>query len=146
MAPPRRIVIDPNVLVSAAITAGTTRAVTDLIDAAIIVPIVSPGLLAELDGVLRRQKFRRYLSLEEAEAYVSEVARRGELWDDPPDLPEISPDRSDDYLIALARDANADALASGDTDLTGLDLPYLPVLTPRNLLELHTNADPPADP
>lgn len=97
MPAPRRIVVDPNVLVSAAITpSGATAAVTDLIDAGIIVPIVSPKLLAELDGVLRREKFRQYLSPQEVEAYVSELTRRGELWDDPPDPPGVSPDRDDD--------------------------------------------------
>ncbi len=78
-----------------------------------------------------------------ATAYVSELTRRGELWDDSPDPPGVSPDRDDDYLIALARAAEADAVISGDTDLTGLDLPDLPVLVPRRLLESHaTEGDP----
>ncbi len=148
MPAPRRVVIDPNVLVSAAITpSGATAAVTDLVDAGIIVPIVSPMLLAELDGVLRRQKFREYLSPPEVDAYVAELARRGEPWDDLADPPTVSPDRDDDYLIALARAAGADALVTGDTDLIELDLPDVPALTPRQLLEIHaTDAEPSAEP
>lgn len=149
MPAPRRIVIDPNVLVSAAITpSGSTAAITDLIDAGIIVPIVSPMLLAELHGVLRRDKFRQYLSPEEVEAYVTELTSRSEPQVDPVDPPSVSPDRDDDYLIALARAVEAHALISGDTDLTGLDLPDLPVLTARQLLKSHaTDSDrgtPPA--
>ncbi len=130
------MVIDPNVLVSAAITSsGAMAAVPDLIDVSVIVPIVSPALLAELSGVLRRDKFRQYLTVEEAIAYVDELERIAETWDDSPDPPAISPDRDDDYLIALARSSEADALVSGDTDVTGLELPSLPVLTPRELLD-----------
>lgn len=47
----------------------------------------------------------------------------------------MSRDPDDDYLIALARTARADALVSGDADLTDLDLTDLPVLTPRQFLE-----------
>jgi len=41
------------------------------------VPIVSPALLAELSEVLGREKFRRYLDLESAMAYVVELERLG---------------------------------------------------------------------
>jgi uncharacterized protein len=77
-------VIDPNVLVSSAITAsGATAAITDLIDAGLVVPVVSPELLDELRGVLRRDKFRRYLSLEEVDDYLAELARRAEPSNNP---------------------------------------------------------------
>ena len=134
-------------LVSAAITpSGATAVVTDLVDAGIVIPIVSPKLLAELDGVLHREKFQQYLSPQEVEAYVSELTRRGEPWGDPSDPPAVSRDRDDDYLIAVAREAETDALISGDADLTGLDLPDLPVLTPRQLLESHATDEDPGTP
>ena len=41
----------------------------------------------------------------------------------------------DDYLIALARTARADALVSGDKDLTDLMLGDLLIETPRQLLD-----------
>jgi predicted nucleic acid-binding protein len=40
----------------------------------------------------------------------------------------------DDYLVALAVVAQADALISGDRDLTDLQDPPVPVLTPRTFL------------
>jgi uncharacterized protein len=133
---PRRVVIDPNVLVSGAISSGGASAeVIDLMDAALIVPIVSPALLAELSEVLGREKFRRYLDLESAMAYVVELERLGETWDDPEDVSRVARDPTDDYLIALARAAEVDTIVSGDLDLASLELPDLAVLSPRGLLE-----------
>lgn len=132
----RRVVIDPNVLVSGAISSGGASAeVIDLIDAALIMPIVSPALLAELSEVLGREKFRRYLDLESAMAYVVELERLGETWDDPEDVSRVARDPTDDYLIALARAAEVDTLVSGDLDLASLELSDLAVLSPRGLLE-----------
>lgn len=48
----------------------------------------------------------------------------------------MSNDPADDYLVALARIADADALVSGDSDLTDLRLDDLTVMTPRQLLTL----------
>jgi len=132
----RRVVVDPNVLVSAAITAGgTTAAIIDLIDSGIVVPIVSPRLLAELGGVLRRDRFRAWLDLDQVASFLAEVERLAEVSDDPERVPAVSPDPDDDYLIALAHVSRADALVSGDPDLTQLLLDDLLVLTPRGLLD-----------
>jgi putative PIN family toxin of toxin-antitoxin system len=99
-----RVVIDPNVLVSAAISpAGATAAIVGLIDAGAITAIVSSRLLTELGGVLRREKFRTWLGLDEVAAYVDELERLAELVEDPSEVPIVSPDPDDDYLIALAR-------------------------------------------
>lgn len=131
-----RIVIDPNVLVSAAISpAGSPAVLLTLIDAGAITAILSPRLLAELGGVLRRGRFRAWLDLDEVTAYLDELERLAEAVDDPAEVPIVSPDPDDDYLIALARTTNADAVVSGDTDLTGLALADLPTLTPRQLLD-----------
>lgn len=128
--------IDPNVLVSAAISpAGAPSVILDLIEGGAITAIASPRLLAELDGVLRREKFRTWLELDEVTAYLDEFERLAEAVEDPPEAPTVSPDPDDDYLIALARTTHADAVVSGDTDLTGLALTDLPTLTPRQLLD-----------
>ena len=47
----------------------------------------------------------------------------------------MSRDRDDDYLIAVARAAQVDALVSGDDDLTSLELEDLVILTPRQVLD-----------
>jgi uncharacterized protein len=96
--------------------------------------VVSPLLLAELDRVLVRDKFRRWLTREEAQAYVEFLRTHARLMADPPSTVGHTPDPNDDYLVTLARAVRARALVSGDSDLTCLVDPRPPVLTPRELI------------
>jgi putative PIN family toxin of toxin-antitoxin system len=97
--------------------------------------VVSAKLLDELSRVLRREKFRRYVSLEEVDGYLQLLRADGTRAADPSFEPGLTPDPNDDYLVALAREAEADVLVSGDSDLTELPDPRPPVLTPRRFLE-----------
>jgi putative PIN family toxin of toxin-antitoxin system len=129
-------VFDPNVLVSGVISAhGAPASLVDLIDAGVVVPIVCPTLMGELRRVLHRPKFRRYVSPDQATTFFGEFAHSAEYHDDPAEPPSMSRDPDDDYLIALARTAQADALVSGDKDVTQLVLDDMPVQTPRELLD-----------
>jgi len=134
--PLRRVVFDPNVLVSGVISAhGAPASLVDLIDAGAVVPIVCPMLLDELRRVLHRPKLRSYLSPDQATNFLSELAHSAEHHDDPTDPPSMSRDPDDDYVIALARMAQADAVVSGDKDVTQLVLNDMPIQTPRQLLD-----------
>lgn len=138
--PLRRVVLDPNVYVSAAIASGgTTAAIVDLIDAGVVVPVVSPVLLSELNGVLRRDRFRTWLTHGQVDEFVAELVRVAEVYDDPVDVARVSPDPDDDYLFALAGFAQEDALVSGDADVTGVLGTGLTLLTPRELLDRVTD-------
>ncbi|MDP8930421.1 MAG: putative toxin-antitoxin system toxin component, PIN family, partial [Actinomycetota bacterium] len=77
---------------------------------------------------------RGYVTLDEARKFVSQLHSRAELFDDPAEVPAVSRDPDDDYLVVLARSANV-ALVSGDQDLTRLELSDLHVLTPREFLD-----------
>ena len=114
----RRAVLDPGVLVSALITpTGTAAQLLAEAWAGGVELIVSPLLLAELEGVLRREKFRRYVDLETVNAYVGLLGRQATREPDPADPPPLcSADPDDDYLIALAHAQDA-ALVSGDSHL-----------------------------
>ncbi len=130
-----RVVIDPGVLVSARLSGGGAPA--ELIRrwlAGEIDLIVSPLLLAELGEVLHRPKFRRWLSVEEVDAYLEFLRGHATLVDDPPTQVGTSPDPDDDYLVSLARAGRAQVLVSGDSDLVALDDPRPPVVTPRGLV------------
>jgi putative PIN family toxin of toxin-antitoxin system len=83
--------------------------------------VTSPDLLAELERVLLRPKFRRYGPVEDARRYVSVIARLGVVVEDPPPARHVAADPADDYLVTLARSAGAEAIVSGDRHL--LDLP-----------------------
>ena len=90
--------------------------------------------MAELGGVLRRDRFRRYLSLDEVDEYAGEIEGLCRMVDDPDPVPMVLRDPDDDYLVALASESGAEAIVSGDLDLheaTGLPVD---ILTPREAL------------
>jgi putative PIN family toxin of toxin-antitoxin system len=132
-----RVVVDPNVLVAAAISpAGPPRQiVTAWIDGRFEL-VASPTLIDELRDVLDRQKFRRWISAAVAREFVDGLADDALIIDDPPAQPGVSTDPGDDYLIALAGAANADYLVSGDHHLLDLQAPDPPVLAPRQFLDV----------
>ena len=131
-----RAVLDPNVLISAFITPRGVSAelLTEFLNGAFEM-IVSQLLIEELEGVLRREKFRRYATLREVGAYVALVRSTAVSLDDPaPAGEQLSTDPGDEYLIALARTARVDALVSGDAHLLRLGS-RIPVRSPREFLD-----------
>ena len=128
-----RVVIDPGVLIAALISAqGAPRTLLqDWIEGAFEL-LISPKLIAELEGVLERDKFRRYVTVRDARAYVAILRRFGDL----ADCRVLTADCGiSHYLIALATAEATDSLISGDPHLTGLKNPAVPVLTPRAFLD-----------
>ncbi len=97
--------------------------------------ICSALLLAELERVLLRPKFRTYASESEVRAFLALLNRLATIVPDPPPLPGITPDPKDDYLVALARSSSARVLVSGDRHLCDLVDPQPAVLTPRAFLD-----------
>lgn len=133
-----RAALDPNVLIAAVIAptgppADCLRAHAD----GRFELVVSEALLAELTRVLAREKFRRYLSLAQAERLVAALRRDAILCLDPGEAPPIrSQDPKDDYLLSLAHGETAQVLVTGDAHLLGLRSPPLRILTPRDFLSL----------
>jgi putative PIN family toxin of toxin-antitoxin system len=105
--------------------------------------VVSPHLLYELQVVLSRQKFRRYLTLAEVYQYVMWLAERAGVSADPPATfaQGFTSDPDDDYLVGLAVLNEASYLVSGDWHLLELgeipieESPAVRVRTPREFLE-----------
>lgn len=132
-----RVVVDPGVFISGLI--GKRRGPPDLVLRAFIDDrievLASPLLLAELEHVLRRPKFRRYVDERRVREYVERVQRHASVVDDPPDAPQATRDPKDDYLVALARQQGVDAIVSGDRDLLEADLTTPSVWSPRELVE-----------
>jgi uncharacterized protein len=125
-----RAVLDPGVLVSALITpSGRPAKLLLSARAGGFDLVVSPLLLDELESVLQRKKFRRYVDLDRVAAYLDLLRRDAELVADP-ETPSPIPckDPGDDYLIALALSQSA-ALVSGDSDLLEL-ADKIPVFSP----------------
>lgn len=130
----RRVVLDPGVLVSALITpTGSPGRLVERLQSAEFELVASPQLLAELEDVLLRAKFRRYIGLEETKKFLAMVREEATIAPDPGEPPPFhSVDPKDDYLIALAYTQKA-ILISGDSDL--LDLTGgAPICAPADLL------------
>lgn len=131
-----RVVLDPGVLVSAVISpTGAPAAVLDVWREGQFDAVISPRLLDELEDVLLRPKFRVYASPDEVGAYVEALAAGALAFDDPAEPPRVAGDPGDDYLVALARAAQADAIVSGDKHLTEAAEISVPVMSPRDLLD-----------
>lgn len=129
-----RAVLDPGVLVSALITpTGTAAILLRAARAGSFDLLVSGLLLEELEVVLRRDKFRRYLDLDEVSAGIRLLLDEGQMVEDPESDPPVRcADPNDDYLIALAHQEKA-ALVSGDRELLEL-AGTIPVFAPGEFL------------
>jgi putative PIN family toxin of toxin-antitoxin system len=97
--------------------------------------VASPLLLDELERVLRRPKFAKYVDDRTAREFVERVRRHAFLVDDPVEQPAATRDRKDDDLVALARKESVDALVSGDRDLIDAGLSKPGVWTPRQMVD-----------
>jgi putative PIN family toxin of toxin-antitoxin system len=132
----QRIVLDCNVFVAALLSPrGSPALVLTRWSEGAFDLIVSPKLLAELERVLRRPKFANSIDDVQITAILDALTEDGLLFPDPPPQPGLTPDPGDDYLVTLARAANADCIVSGDKHLTQLIDPQPPVLTPQTFLD-----------
>jgi putative PIN family toxin of toxin-antitoxin system len=131
----RRAVLDPNVFISALVTPGGTsaRLIAQIQDGE-LEAIVSPLLLRELEGVLRREKFRRYVDLESVDEFLRMPRLEATVVPDPNEpAPLSSVDPKDDYLLALAFHQKS-RLVSGDSHLLEIS-GGAPICAPGDLLE-----------
>jgi predicted nucleic acid-binding protein len=92
-------------------------------------------LIAELERVLARPKFMRYVDERMRRELVDRVRRHAAIVHDPAETPPATRDPKDDYLVALARSEGVDAVVSGDGDLLEAELDDLAVWTPRQLAD-----------
>ena len=79
--------------------------------------ILCPELLGEVTDTLRKPYFLERSGGSGVEDIVAGIAEAGTVLDDPIDVEAILRDPEDDYLLALARQAGAEAIVSGDKHL-----------------------------
>ena len=130
-----RVVLDVNVLVSAALDRpGTPARIMQEWYAGAFELVVSPRLLEELRDVLGRPKIERRVSVPHVSDFLAALESTGILVADPPLAERLVPsDPDDDYLVALARAGRAHVIVSGDTDLLEADTEP-PTYSPREFL------------
>jgi uncharacterized protein len=124
---------DTNVLVSALLCDQSTPAQVFFAALHAGEIIVSADVVAELNGVLDREKFNRYVTEEERERFLRSLLREAELIEQ---KIQLCRDPKDDKVLELAVDGDADCIVSGDEDLLMLD-PFrgIPILGPDKFLD-----------
>lgn len=129
------VILDVNVFVSAALSKnGPSAARVRALRAGRLEVVASPVLLAELDEVWRRPKFRRFITLDEVDELLHEMAVLCRVEPDPDPGDAVLRDRDDDYLVFLAQANEVECIVSGDADLTDADVDP-PAITPRQAVE-----------
>lgn len=129
-----RVVFDTNVLFSARFSpTGVPGQLVRLALSGRFELVVSPRLLDELAEALARPKSR--LDPPGIERHVMQLRQQLLVQDPAGQAVGWSRDPDDDYLLALALATHADAVVTGDRDLTDLVDPPVPVLTPRAFLD-----------
>jgi uncharacterized protein len=131
-----RAVVDAHVLISAVLSprGAPAQVLRAWLNGAFEL-VVSPSLLAELEGALAYPKLRKRIPQADAAAFAEWLRRSATIADDPDGPPPVtSPDPADDYLLALAVSERA-ALVSGDKHVLGLGTD-LPIYSPEAFIEM----------
>ena len=133
-----RVVLDTNVLISAALTrTGPPRRVVDLVKADNGILLFSDETFAELRHRILGSKFDRYVRSESRAAFVALLAAVAE-WVPIAGARLGCRDPSDDKILETALMGRAEQLVTGDGDLLAMS-PFhgIPIIRPARFLALH---------
>jgi putative PIN family toxin of toxin-antitoxin system len=135
----RRIVLDTSTLIGAVLRPQSVPRQALLKAFANGTLCASPATLNELELVLMREKFDRYLDQETRREFLSMYRNHVRLFPvtevEEASLPLSCRDPRENKFLALALACSADVLVSSDNDLQALN-PYqgIPVLSPKEFL------------
>jgi len=133
-----RLVLDTNTALSGLLWGGTPGRLIDAAQERTIELACSAALLAELEGILRREKFTKPLARRAIAAadIFNGYAALVRLVTPANIAPTIERDPSDDQVLAAALAARADLIVSGDAHLLDLkNFQAIPIVTARQALE-----------
>jgi putative PIN family toxin of toxin-antitoxin system len=118
-----RVVLDSNVLISAAIRpSGPPGQIIALMLAESAFELVlSPAIIREVEAALRLPKIRRYL-LEPGRSHkwLDDIAALADVVVDTGKIEGVCRDPADEIILAAAIEGRADVIVSGDSDLLDL--------------------------
>ena len=115
-----RVVFDTNVLVSALIKTGKPRKLWRKVLDKKLKSITSIQIVNELDEVLKRPKFSRYIDISDVQKFVDEVSRVSEFVKTTSRFNLIKEDMVDNIILSCAYGGKADCIVSGDEHLLAL--------------------------
>lgn len=110
-----RVIVDTNCWISFLIGRRLSRLV-DLLSNERIQLVLCNELLEEIRDVTSRPRFAKYFPQEDVESLIEFMQLIGEVFE-PTQQVSLCRDKSDDYLLALAIEAKANYLVTGDQDL-----------------------------
>jgi hypothetical protein len=127
-AAPKNIILDTNLWISHLISNSLAHLDQLLIEGKVRL-IFSEQLLEEFLIVVRRPKFQKYFSEPDIEALLRTFESYGRIAS-VFSIVEVCRDPKDNFLLALAKDSQADSLITGDQDLLVLQkFGHTPILT-----------------
>lgn len=132
-----RVVLDSNVLISAALNArGIPRAVIQDVRTRNGILLFSLSTFDELSTRLLRPKFDRYISRDRRKEYISNIEALA-TWVSITKMPLGCRDPDDDKVLETALRGAADCIVTGDKDLLDMS-PFrgISILTPREYLQI----------
>jgi uncharacterized protein len=137
-----RYAFDTNVIISALLFNNSIPGQTFFHALGNGIILMSQSLAEELDDVLARAKFNRYVTLEERERFLEGLILQSELVEIT-DTVRVCREPKDDRILELAVNGTAAFIVTGDDDLLVLN-PFrgIQVVTPSQLLELINRQEP----
>lgn len=131
----KRFVFDTNVIVSALLNKRSVPRQALEHGRSFGQVLLSQQLHAEVDRILRKPKFDRYLDLEDRLQFLASLTKNAIIITTTSTINECR-DPKDNMILELAVDGQADVIISGDKDLTTLH-PFreIPILIPQVFLE-----------
>lgn len=129
-----RIIMDTNLWISFLLSKDFLK-LDKLFNSERLVLLFSRELLDEFVEVARRSKFKKYFSLTDLNELLRAIHSKAEFIEVTSKV-TICRDEKDDFLLALAKDGNADFLITGDNDLLEIaKFENTTILTMTNFLE-----------
>ncbi|MGC1376494.1 MAG: putative toxin-antitoxin system toxin component, PIN family [Anaerolineales bacterium] len=131
-----RAVFDTNALVSALLfeLSVPAQAFFTAMDTGEI--LLSATLVNEVNAVLQRKKFKKYISTEQREEFLIALVQWGRLVEITETI-AVCRDPKDNHVLELAISGGAQVIVTGDSDLLVLN-PFktIQILTPRDFLSV----------
>jgi putative PIN family toxin of toxin-antitoxin system len=133
---PSRVVIDTNVLVSALLSSTSLPSQAVILAAGNAILLASQATLEEIQTVLLRDRFTRWLSVETRTQFLAGYRHTVQVIPVVSHL-EICRDPRDNKFLDVAVDGRADSIVTGDEDLLALG-PFrgIRIVTPQQFLAL----------
>lgn len=133
-----RVVLDTNVLISAFLFEKRLGKIVELIEQGVITPCFVVHTFREFQNVLGYEKFKPLLEASHItiDKIVEDMHAKSIILDDPKNIPHLTSDTGDNYVLAAAKSAQAVCIVTGDKLL--LSLKYfsgVPIIAPKKFLD-----------